>query len=87
MIVEFVQELPPESGPKKRADKFRDFAEVLRSKPNTWALYPTRLAPASCDQVVHAIVSGHREAFPRGEFEAVVRNDKVYVRAVTKQWL
>lgn len=78
MKVEFVDELPEAiNGRAAGRGKYADFADKLRENPGTWAVMPTNVNPNS---IAQRICVGTLKGFEKGEFEAAVRNGKVYVR-------
>jgi hypothetical protein len=82
---EFVNKLPPsKQGSYERAGTLRAFAAALRKKPGRWAKYPTPLATNTLYATASRIRKGYVNSFAGGVFEAAVRDETLYVRAVSE---
>lgn len=80
--IEFVDAPPPDNrrGGNDHRQELRAFAEALKERPGQWAVWP--FPTTSPYNTSNNIRRGTVAPFPFGEFEAVTRKKKVYVRAV-----
>ncbi|MFI6368662.1 hypothetical protein ACIBG0_38770 [Nocardia sp. NPDC050630] len=75
----FFERLPKQSRPRPLLE---EFANALYEERPKWALWPRPLLPASANVVPGRVNRGLYKTFPKGWFEAVERDGKVYVRYV-----
>lgn len=68
------------SGPKENPE-WTSIADTLRATPGRWALLKEYKSRGSASGVATHIRSGAYQTFPAAEFDAVSRDQKVYVRA------
>lgn len=85
-MIKFIDELPESrNNVQKRKRELVEFADALRANPGRWAEYPGPIAAASVYARCNQIRNGSLASFPtKGEFEAAVRERRLYVRAVKK---
>lgn len=80
-----VQWETPRRGRSERTRKFAALAPQLKENPGRWALAEEGLTAYRTQAAVmaHNIKTGdYKDIFPDGEFDAVSRMDKVYVRYI-----
>lgn len=83
-VFEFVDAPPaPTHG---RNPIYRAFADALRENPGRWAVWPGRFKNRSSTSAQASnIKRGTLRNFPEGEFDAVTREGKLYVRFIGGQ--
>lgn len=83
-MTDIIWEDPPETALAKQArGRYKEFAAVLREHPKQWARLPgEKKTPESAKATALNIRAGRMTVFPKGEFEVVTEDVKIWVRYV-----